>query len=237
MTRPFLLTLLAALTLCASANAAPAPTLTTGKPQSGYMLVVHGGAWTIVGAGAVEAVAGHARRYNQLGWQTDNIDYRPGAASYADVLAAYDALRERAGRRANVCIFGSSAGGHLALMVAARRPSVDCVITEGAPTDLPSTHGYVREAAGSYFPGDQLAAFSPARLRVKAPVLMVHARCDDVVRFGQAVTYQSQNPRTRLIALPGGRHTGYVHCAITDGALNRWHRAERRFLAAVDRAR
>lgn len=52
-----------------------------------------------------------------------------------EAVAAYDRLRSEYPDVA-ICAVGESAGGHMALMVAARRPEVECVVAHSAPTAL-----------------------------------------------------------------------------------------------------
>lgn len=101
----------------------------------GVVLLVHGGAWRAVGAREVAQMRPEADRWIRRGWATANVDYRPCRHSLDDVLAAYDAIRRRVGRRTPVVALGDSAGGHLVLLVAARRRSVAAVIARAAPTD------------------------------------------------------------------------------------------------------
>lgn len=217
----------------AHADPVAAPQI-TGAATNGYMLVIHGGAWTANGQDAVDDLTATAQRFADHGWQAVNVDYRPGAASLTDTLSAYDALRARAGRRATVCLFGSSAGGHLALLVANRRPSVNCVITEGAPTDLPSTTGEVLRLANLYF-GAQTARLSPARLPVTQPTLIEHATGDQIVHYDQALAFTATHRSAHLLTLHDGNADGYVHCPVDPASLTARDRAETAFLGRVTR--
>ena len=105
-----------------------------GAPR-GVVVLLHGGGWANVGEGAVAAMRPEASRWRRRGWVTLNASHRPCAASVADALRAYDTAA-RGWPRLPVCAIGDSSGGHLALMIAAQRPSLDCAIAEGAPVDL-----------------------------------------------------------------------------------------------------
>src|SRR5690349_440691 len=107
----------------------------TAAATRGVMITIHGGAWISSGAQAMRAEAPDAARYAAQGWLVDNIDYRPGRYALRDTLAAYDSLR-RAHPRLPICASGESSGGHLALMLAARRPGLACAISKAGPTDL-----------------------------------------------------------------------------------------------------
>jgi acetyl esterase/lipase len=105
--------------------------LPDGKGPHPTVLMVHGGCWQteIADRRIMNWIADDLRRRGVAVW---NIDYRgvdregggyPG--TFADVAAAADALRDHAGRyrldiRPLVAV-GHSAGGHLALWLAARR--------------------------------------------------------------------------------------------------------------------
>jgi dipeptidyl aminopeptidase/acylaminoacyl peptidase len=200
------------------------------------MLLIHGGAWTTVGEAARHSMDGDAHRFRALGWSTEELDHRRGAKALIDVIAAYDRLRRRVGHGTPICAYGASSGGHLALMLASRRPDLACVIAEGAPTDLPTLTGPVAEYAHRYFDhAGGLAAWSPARRTISTRVLLVHAVEDDVVSVDQAARFTSAYPATRVIELAPGRSVGYVHCRVAARDVRRWHRAERAFISAVER--
>ena len=109
-------------------------TLPQGRPK-GYVLVIHGGAWVITGPGALALEAPNVRWFTRLGWAVYNVDYRPGWLSVVDVAAAYDHLRSLH-RRAPMCAYGESAGGQLAMLLAASRASLQCVISAGGVAAL-----------------------------------------------------------------------------------------------------
>ena len=109
----------------------------TFKPRGasrGTILMIHGGAWYLVGAGAAESMHPDVLRLRHAGYTVVNVDYRPGKDSLTDVVADYDALVARGHKR--ICAYGTSAGGHLALELATFRRRLRCVIAHAAPTDL-----------------------------------------------------------------------------------------------------
>jgi dipeptidyl aminopeptidase/acylaminoacyl peptidase len=117
------------------------PNNVISKPRNddkrlGWVVTIHGGGWQNVGRHKLATQFRDVRFFNRLGWATYNIDYRKGDRSLPDVLAAYDALRDRVGPKPKICLEGHSAGGHLALMAAELRASVACVIAQAGPTDL-----------------------------------------------------------------------------------------------------
>jgi acetyl esterase/lipase len=95
-----------------------------GRAARGVMLVIHGGSWAAHGAIWVQAKRADADRWRARGWQTVNLTYRPCGQSVADVLWFYDHARTWFGAGATICALGTSAGGHLALLVGANRPDL-----------------------------------------------------------------------------------------------------------------
>lgn len=134
---------------------------------------------------------GFGREFAEAGYgewggliQTDITD------GVRDVLASGLADPER------VCAAGWSFGGYSALMQAILEPDMyRCIIAGAAPTDLPAMLEWLSEDGGDaldYFHRamgdprtdmDRLAGFSPARraAEIRAPVLLLHGRRDDVV--------------------------------------------------------
>lgn len=173
-----------------------------GQPPKGIMLVIHGGAWFHIGPGAVAASRAEANRWRDRGWSTVNLTYRACAESVADALWFYDRSRAVAGPDLPVCATGMSAGGHLALMIAARRPDASCVVAQGAPSDLGSLPFQTAFDGGTF--GQQsvgptrvywwsVAAFglanlgsnSPALASIKARVLAATAEHDTLIPAAQ----------------------------------------------------
>ena len=202
----------------------------------GTVLVIHGGGWLRVGAPEVRYEEQEAWRLRSYGWRTVNVDYRPGWRSLRDVVAWYDWTR--ANFAGPVCVFGRSAGAHLALMLASRRRP-DCVIGHGAITDLRAVTGspeaatlrqdYVQPAFGT-----QRVTFSPllwlARPRVR--VLLATSTGDRWAQCRHIVRYAGRRLATRAYCLPSGT-AGFIHADVTTEALNTQHARERQLLASV----
>ncbi len=186
----------------------------------GVVIGVHGGSWLLTGSETLMAGPRPAlARWRAAGWSTVNIDYRPGRAALADIRAAVRAARRTARR---VCLYGESAGGHMALLVATQ-VKVDCVQTVGAPTDLPALPaGDTRHAAEVTF-GTRLATFSPARKRSTTPTLVAHARHDDVVPHSQSRL--PRWPHAQRLSLSPGPHRS-VHGGISSRSLRAMREAE-----------
>jgi dienelactone hydrolase len=216
-----------------AAGATPIVSPAAGAPR-GTVLLIHGGGWVAHGPRrARREHERHAARLNALGFTTAAITYRPGAAALPDVVAAYDALRRDAGPAATVCALGDSAGGHLALMLAARRPGLDCAISRGAPTDLRHAHGTwlgtVTHVLAAHAPPARLSPVTYAR-ELGRRVLASHARHDPVVAHDQLVRLRRAGRGTiRTITLAPGT-ARYVHARVDPAALGRLQAAEARLL-------
>jgi acetyl esterase/lipase len=205
----------------------------------GVMITIHGGAWISTGAAAMAGEAPEAERYASQGWLVHNIDYRPGRYAVRDTLAAYDRIR-RLHPRSPICASGDSAGGHLALMVAARRPSLTCAISNAGPTDL--VHfpaGQVGDVIHQYLaPYMDLRRWSPAlgARRIRQPLLLVYAPYDTVVPYAQGRAMR-RAPHAEFVSLRPGM-TPWIHTGVDAAALARERRVERAFLArSAGRAR
>ena len=182
------------------------------------------------------SVRGEAQRFARRGWLTYSVDHRPLHRAFRDVRRAYDRLRARH-PRIRICVHGLSSGGHLALMLAQRRPSVDCVIAVGAPTDL--AH-WPREAAGVYDSVRSLRRrvslrrWSPVRraARIRQPVLLIHDQNDQIVPFAQSRKLARRLPRAKLVGLCPGP-VAYVHTHVAPDCLRHARRAEARLLRRI----
>lgn len=218
----------------------------------GVVLLVHGGAWRAVGPREAVQMRPEARRWLRRGWATANVDYRPRHRSLDDVTRAYDAIRRRVGWSTPVVVLGDSAGGHLSLLLAARRPGVSAVIARAAPTDPVRVAGertwnprlgrpsgafprvlarLWRSALGPRW----RASWSPVRQasRIRVPVLLAGAVRDPLVPPAQArdlaAALRAAHPRSRPTVLrlgPGRVRFPHARIGVAD---------DRRLQAAVDR--
>lgn len=205
-------------------------------PTTGVVLLIHGGGWAGPMPGLTAEQRPAARLLQDEGYATLIVDYRAGRRGLDDVLQRYDEARRRF-PGLPICLHGQSAGGHLALMVAARRSDVACVISQAGPTDLEALR---REARGvpSYrwavqaFGRDRLREYSPVEFArdIRAPVLQVAARNDRYVPWRQASEMQSRLTHGRLVVLPKGS-VQFVHSRVDARAARRAVRVEDDFLA------
>ena len=153
-------------------------------------IVLHGGAWK---ATYNLIHTGHlcvALRDAGIGW--------PG--SLEDVLRAIEHARTLADR---LVLVGHSAGGHLALLAAAR---VQLPVVAIAAVCDPATwdHPAVPLLLGDERPRE---ASPLAQLPLGAPTILVHGTADEVVPFEQSVRYAGQaGSEAELVALEGAGH-------------------------------
>jgi acetyl esterase/lipase len=120
-----------------------------GRAPKAIMIVIHPGGWFLVGKEVMSHWARPmANRWRDAGWQTVNIDYRACGHSIGDVLWFMQRLRFLH-PRAVICATGSSAGAHLAMLLATMRPDLACAISRAGPTDLLALDGqYTYEPNG-----------------------------------------------------------------------------------------
>lgn len=209
----------------------------TGKPTGlyaglrpkGVMLVIHGGGWATVGSPAVAQMRPQADRWRSEGWSTVNLTYRACGQSVDDVTWFYDAVAALSGN-APICATGDSAGGHLALVLATRRP-LSCVIARGGITDLvsidsqtapdvntglPQSTGpmWVKQLAIAAFGADRLAELSPALHldQIHARVLQGIAATDPYVPLAQTAELDPIGATTMVLA---GGTTAFVHSTVS----------------------
>ena len=185
-----------------------------GRPG---VLLLHGGSWD---SGDRGQLAGLARDLAERGFVAATADYRlateaPFPAAVADARAAVLWLEAHAARfgldPARVGLFGPSAGGHLALMVATllSRPGqpravaacaawcapADLVrgLTEGGPVPRASLAVVERFLGGTFDEqAPRFALASPAQhvSRATPPLFLAHGERDDVVPFSQSLYMQ-----------------------------------------------
>jgi acetyl esterase/lipase len=221
----------------ASGERAYVATLRPDGPVRGVVIGVHGGAWYGVGRAISMQVRDDLERWRRRGWLGLVVDYPPGGAAPASVLKAYDGVRARYGPETPICLYGESAGAHLALGVAAARPDVACVETAGAPTDLAALDPRLSPRAAhavanarSAFP--DLAAASPinAAGRIRARILLTHLRTDPVIGVAQSERMAAAVPGARLVVLEPGP-VSWIHGGVSVASLAEVAAAERALIA------
>jgi acetyl esterase/lipase len=215
-----------------------------GRPAKAIMLVIHPGGWYRVGKEAV-AVEGRpmADRWRAAGWQTVNIDYRPCGQSIHDVFWFMQRVRHRH-PAAVICATGSSAGGHLSLLLATLRRDLACAISHAGPTDLVALeHQFTFDSAGALTHAgprllsnvaiaafgakpNPLAASSPRQhaAKITARVLLATGRTDPLIPRAQdasfARTLRAARPGAAVdvMSLPPGT-SWFVHTGVSPESL------------------
>jgi acetyl esterase/lipase len=227
-----------------------------GQPPKGVMLVIHGGGWHASGPGYVAGMRPEADRWRARGWRTLNVSYQPCGREFESIKWFHDRARELWGLDVPYCALGGSAGGNLALMLAAARPTVACVIDEGGPTDVGSiarqTTDHWSSAARVDGPrwvhnlfvaahGPENAHwFSPARWPISARVLFAVAAEDPFVPYAQGTELRNEMLADETSAYvevqrlaPGSEP--WVHGRVSSDALARFHAGEERLVAPLVR--
>jgi len=214
------------------------------------VLMLHGGCWraSIANLGIMNYIAGDLRRRGVAVW---NIEYRgvdqPGGGypgTFQDVAAAADALRQAAPdlhlELDHVVAVGHSAGGHLALWLAARRrlPAssplhaddplpIAAVVSLGGLADLAAVRELKDDAGcgaavvdamsgrAAGRSGDVYADTSPAALLpLGVPQLLVQGDLDPVsppyVGWEYRAKARKRGERVRVIVIPATGHAELI---------------------------
>ncbi len=202
------------------------------------LIWIHGGGWI---RGDKASNFNRSLHYLERGWHVVNINYRqgPNTAPQAvdDVMCAYkwvvDGAQEERRRSNRFVVSGSSAGGHLALIVGLLNSTGDHPCRASTPpsavvnwfgiTDIESVETFLAETlpeqnyALTWIEdksrvADISARYSPLFLITDSapPIITIHGTADPVVPFEQAVALHSAlRTRNRLISLKGGTHGGF----------------------------
>ncbi len=183
-------------------------------PRDGWpaVLLIHGGGWVEGDLADFESLApAFARR----GIVAGAMNYRLAPtnrwpAQLDDANAALDRLLGAQVDPERIAVWGHSAGGQLALLLALQRPeAVRCVVAMGAPSDLQLLARHGDDKLELVFDDDQLAAASPLEHRPDEPppMLLVHGDADAVVPVGHARALQARWPeQCELWEVPDGDH-------------------------------
>ena len=243
--------------------------LPAGKGPFPVVLMVHGGCWTtsIADRSLMNWIAADLRQNGIAVW---NIDYRgvdragggyPGTfqdtAAAADLLAK-DAATYRLDTRRIVAV-GHSAGGHLALWLAARRKlpetsmlhtahpiRIDHVISLGGLPDLEATATSPDNGCGTDVVAKLVGASTPAHpdvyadtsvprlLPLHVPQDLVNGREDKIIPYRMATSYVARATKAGdPVTLHTVPDTGHVELVTPDTAA--WAEAKRLIRAALKR--
>jgi dipeptidyl aminopeptidase/acylaminoacyl peptidase len=179
-----------------------------GQEPKGVVMLLPGGGWQ-PNKTAYLGLIPTAEELQSLGFATVVVGYGEGATGFQDVKQAYEKTRQRY-PGLPICAQGVSAGGNLALMLAAREPGLTCVVGLATPTDLTALKDQggdeAYDMAVTAFGEDQLANWSPIRYadRIKAKVLLINGENDPVDPVEQGREFARKRPQTELVILPEG---------------------------------
>jgi acetyl esterase/lipase len=218
-------------------------------PARGVMIVLHGGGWSSVGEAKLSVTRPDAARWQARGWRTVNSTYRSCATSVDDVLRLYDRVRTTYGATTPICAFGRSAGGHLALLLAARRSLLACVVAEAGIADLSAIAsqsaagsadgpGSIANLATAAFGADRLAQVSAGSAPVRARVLYAIGADDPLIPFDQATNFAAAQRRrdpdayVDTLRVPPGDQL-FEHAFVSAAGLDDFHAREQALVAPL----
>lgn len=191
------------------------------------VVIVHGGFWRL------EYDRAHASRQAQAfadaGHPVAVVEYRrPGMegggwpGTTEDIAAALTAIRRDPDLAHPAVLVGHSAGGQLVTWAAAQpwAHGLRGAVSLAGVVDL--AHGAATQVGGDAIPAflggtpeqvpQAYAAADPAVLPPSVPVVLVHARDDDVVPFELSERYAAahRGPSVRLTQVASGGHYGLI---------------------------
>jgi acetyl esterase/lipase len=210
---------------------------------------IHGGFWR---ARYDLAHAGHlCAALRAKGIATANVEYRrvgnaggawPG--TFEDIRAAYRFLMQNAGQyefdAKRVVVMGHSAGGELALCLAAHEPEVRRVISLAGVVDVLEAYKLhlSNDAVVEFLGGkpedvaDHYREANPMKLAIGARQWLVHGTADDIVPFAFSEDYGSAKRKAhedvRLVEIRGAGHFDLI-----DPRSEAWKRVEGAVVEAV----
>jgi acetyl esterase/lipase len=191
-----------------------------GSEFAPLAIVIHGGFWR---AKYDLTHAGHlCAALTQAGIATLNVEYRrvgnPGGGwpgSLQDIESVFKVLPTLSNKHAvdplRVVVIGHSAGGHLALALAARQSSLRGVVALAPVSDLHRAYDlHLSNDAVVEFLGGTPAAVpklyaeaSPIELPISVPQVIIHGTRDDTVPIDMSRSYverkRQHNEHVRLI--------------------------------------
>jgi acetyl esterase/lipase len=221
-----------------------------GKGPHPIVFFIHGGYWR---AKYNLTYAGHlCHALKKAGIATWNIEYRrvgnPGGGwpgTFEDVRSAYRALREHRNDSVarldlkKLCVAGHSAGGHLALCLAAFEHSVTHVLSLAGVLDLRRAWELhlSNDAAAAFLGGspadvpDHYREASPAERAIpQATQKLIHGTADGSVPYEISQSYVDKKKTT-------GEHVELItfqnigHFEIVDPTSSVWKQVENSFIA------
>jgi acetyl esterase/lipase len=222
----------------------------TGKGPHPVVFFIHGGYWR---AKYDLTYAGHlCDALKKLGIATWNVEYRrvgnPGGGwpgTFEDIRSAYHALLEHKNDSVSkldlkrLCVAGHSAGGHLAVCLAAFESSVTRVFSLAGVLDLRRAWELhlSNDAAAAFLGGtpsevpDHYREASPAERAIPhATQKLIHGTTDDSVPYEISKNYADKKKKAgehvELITLPD-----IGHFEIVDPGSAVWKQVENAFIS------
>lgn len=223
--------------------------LPSGPGPFAAAMFIHGGFWRsrydLSHAGFICAAL------TKAGFITWNAEYRrvgnPGGGwpgSFEDVTAAYQFLTQLASKysidQKRILVLGHSAGGQLALALAAHHNSMRAVVSLAGVVDLKQAWKlHLSNDAVSEFLGgppervpDHYREASPIDLDIHCPQLLVHGTQDDIVPIAMSREYviakEGKKEHVQLLELPKAGHF-----EIVDPASGAWAQVQKKVLELV----
>jgi acetyl esterase/lipase len=228
--------------------------LPKGSGPFAIVMNIHGGFWR---AKYDLTHAGHVcAALTSKGVATWNLEYRragnPGGGwpgTFEDIASAYRFLPQIAKRyslnASRIAVVGHSAGGHLALCLAAHEPSVTHAISLAGVVDLQQAYKLhlSNDAVVEFLGGkpnevpDHYREADPMRLSVtNAAQILIHGANDDVVPPAFSRHYVEEKKKSQetvtLIEIPKADHFDVI-----DPRSAAWHTVEKAVLKAMNATR
>lgn len=195
----------------------------TGDGIRPLAVMIHGGFWRV--RYGLDHAAGFCAALAAAGFVVANLEYRrvgePGGGwpgTLEDVKAGVAFARDRApefgGDASRTIVLGHSAGGHLALWVAAEIAGLTRAIGLGAVANLPLAFDLALSncVVAEFLGGtpeevpERYAAADPAR-PAAVPRILIHGDADDIVPVSLARQFAAPAER---IEIPGGDHFAVI---------------------------
>ena len=183
-------------------------------PRDGWptVICIHGGGWV---EGDLQHFAEIAPKITKRGIMVCSVNYRlhptdPWPAALEDIQNAFLYILEQQVDISRIALWGHSAGGHLALLMAKKFPNqIKAVVTMGAPTKLEDCdRDLVEEVFGTT---QQQIAYSPYHTSlppntIHPKTLLLHGEKDIRVPVEQANMYANTQENIEVRRIKDGDH-------------------------------